>query len=182
MKVRDIGSGRQCDTEFGFVLGILIVLGYAFADLGRGNANNRIGCRVVVDASAEDFDPQRALLDVLRVTRQSVFDYKAKEVGKAPASLYEDDGATFAYQRGVFLRLNFSCEPTSQALSIHVSARDGTFAPWWNQIRFEVFGFTLSGKEVVINGTRHSGRIDRDRGRFVFLVPYDGNEINIVVK
>ncbi len=45
-------------------------------------------------------------------------------------SLYADDGNSFAYTRGEFLRESFTCAVTANELSVQVSPREGSFAPW----------------------------------------------------
>jgi alpha-glucosidase len=63
--------------------------------------------------------------------------------------LYQDDGKTFAFRSGQFLRLHFSCEVKSDgSLTVHLSARDGSFAPWWKQVRIETFGWTPRLKQA----------------------------------
>jgi alpha-glucosidase len=57
--------------------------------------------------------------------------------------LYQDDGKSYAFRSGQSLRLHFSCELAADgALKIHISAREGSFAPWWKQVRIEAFGWT----------------------------------------
>jgi alpha-glucosidase len=57
--------------------------------------------------------------------------------------LYQDDGKSFAFRSGQFLRLHFSCEAKPDgSLIVHLSAREGSFIPWWKQVRVEAFGWT----------------------------------------
>jgi alpha-glucosidase len=56
-------------------------------------------------------------------------------------SLYEDDGKSFAFKRGEFLRIDFSCEMTASGVSFHKVERHRSFQPWWNQIHLEVYGW-----------------------------------------
>jgi alpha-glucosidase len=63
--------------------------------------------------------------------------------------LYQDDGKSFAFRSGQFLRLHFTCEVRQDgSLTVHLSAREGSFAPWWKQVRLEVFGWTPRAKQV----------------------------------
>ncbi len=71
---------------------VLVVLRDPLPNLGRCDANNGIGRGVVVSVTAEDFDAERALFYVVDVTRQSVFDNEAEEVGKAAAVIEERTG------------------------------------------------------------------------------------------
>jgi alpha-glucosidase len=64
--------------------------------------------------------------------------------------LYLDDGKSYAYEHGAYLRMKFSCEVSSDALRIHVTPREGSYSPWWKEIRAEVYGFTP--KEISMGG------------------------------
>ncbi|GAC1362124.1 MAG: glycoside hydrolase family 31 protein [Acidobacteriaceae bacterium] len=56
--------------------------------------------------------------------------------------VYQDDGKSFAYRKGVFLRQSFTCtlNPDS-TLTLQISRREGSFRPWWKELRVELFGF-----------------------------------------
>jgi alpha-glucosidase len=97
-------------------------------------------------------------------------------------SLYQDDGSTFAYKSGSFLRLEFACERGSDGLRIHVSPPAGSFSPWWNQIRVEVFGVNPPRGEILMNGNKPSAHIDRNPNSISFLIPYDGKEIDLLLR
>ena len=97
-------------------------------------------------------------------------------------SLYQDDGTSFAYKSGSFLRLNFTCELTPQGLRIQISSPLGSYAPWWSQIRFEVFGFSPSVEGIVLNGNKISAHIDRNPNSVSFLTPFEGKETDLVLR
>jgi alpha-glucosidase len=71
-------------------------------------------------------------------------------------SLYQDDGKTFAYTRGGFLRVEFSCESTPQGISIHLGEHQGSFHPWWTQIHFEIYGWDSPTSTVSVKGVSGS--------------------------
>ena len=63
--------------------------------------------------------------------------------GNCHGDLYQDDGKSFAFRSGQFLRLHFSCEVKPDGtLTVHLTSREGSFAPWWKQVRLEAFGWT----------------------------------------
>jgi alpha-glucosidase len=68
--------------------------------------------------------------------------------------LYQDDGATFAYKQGNFLRVSFTCEtsPDNGALTIHIGKHQGFFPAWWQQLVIEVNGLPKDPTTVTING------------------------------
>ena len=67
-------------------------------------------------------------------------------------SLYLDDGKTFDYTQGEYLRIRFACEPSEEGMTIKLSAREGSFEPWWKKIQLEVFGLRQRPGKVTANG------------------------------
>jgi alpha-glucosidase len=67
-------------------------------------------------------------------------------------SLYTDDGSSFAYKESKYLRQNFTCEVTPDGLSIHLSAREGSYVPWWKEIRVVIYGWQPKQGTVHIDG------------------------------
>ena len=92
--------------------------------------------------------------------------------------LYLDDGKSYAYQHGAYLRMKFSCEVSSDGLRIHVTPREGSYSPWWKEIRTEVYGFTpkeisMGGKNIPF-GARESA--------IVFAVVDDGKGFDVMLR
>ena len=72
-------------------------------------------------------------------------------------SLYSDDGTTFDYTRGAFVRMSFSCSLT-QAGDVTVKlAKQGSFQPWWKQVELLVYGADRAPREVQMNGQTVTG-------------------------
>jgi alpha-glucosidase len=47
------------------------------------------------------------------------------------------------------LRRHFSCEVKPDgSLTVHLSAREGSFVPWWKEVRVETFGWTPQTKRA----------------------------------
>lgn len=63
-------------------------------------------------------------------------------------SLYQDDGHTFAYQRGEFLRVNYSCSVSPNSVTISSKVDTRKFTPWWNAAEITVFGAASTPKEI----------------------------------
>jgi len=56
--------------------------------------------------------------------------------------LYQDDGKSFAFRTGQFLRMHFSCEEKADGtLAIHIGKHEGAFKPWWKQLSIETYGW-----------------------------------------
>ena len=56
-------------------------------------------------------------------------------------TIYLDDGCSFAYRSGGFLRQRFTCEAMPDgSFAIGIGAREGDFVPWWDRFEFVVHG------------------------------------------
>jgi alpha-glucosidase len=89
-------------------------------------------------------------------------------------SLYMDDGKTLAYTRGVFLRVEFSCETTPQGLSLHIGPYQGTFLPWWNRIHVEVYGWDSAAAKVSLKGKPDAPAASIDNARHILRLDVTG--------
>jgi hypothetical protein len=62
-----------------------------------------------------------------------------------------DDGHTFAYQQGVYLRRQFSCTAQNGALTITIGAEEGTYQPWFKDFQLRIFGVEHSPATVAVD-------------------------------
>ena len=77
-------------------------------------------------------------------------------------SLYLDDGHTNAYQKDGFVRIGYSCQVSENSVTVSSTAWQGSYQPWWTNIKLEVFGAAHEPKEVregdhVANGWKFNG-------------------------
>jgi alpha-glucosidase len=94
--------------------------------------------------------------------------------------LYQDDGKTFAYKSGAFLRMSFSCQIAKDGLNVSIGDHQGTYPAWWKQIRAEIYGWrpqkgivTVSSKPVPLTRETHA---------VAFTVPDDGKGLEAVLQ
>src|SRR2546430_12032715 len=66
-------------------------------------------------------------------------------------SLYEDDGHTFAYQKGEVLRINYSCAASASSVTITGAVEKKAYKPCWNSTALTVYVASAAPKEVRIN-------------------------------
>jgi alpha-glucosidase len=66
-------------------------------------------------------------------------------------SLYQDDGRTFAYRRGKYLRMSYSCT-TSGGVTVTGRAEHDEFKPWWSSAKLTVYGFKVVPRRVSVDG------------------------------
>jgi alpha-glucosidase len=57
--------------------------------------------------------------------------------------IYQDDGSTYNFRQGAYLRQRFTCSIASTgALNVDLAKPEGSFTPWWKEVRIEVIGLT----------------------------------------
>jgi alpha-glucosidase len=75
--------------------------------------------------------------------------YAGKDCG---GSLYADDGISYAYQHGNYLRMSFHCAVSADGLRVQISPHEGAYVPWWKQVRIEVYGWQPVRRTVELEG------------------------------
>jgi alpha-glucosidase len=111
------------------------------------------------------------------------------EQGHATTTLYEDDGTSPAYKRGVYRRTRVSASSSGKGLEIKVSQPEGSYQPGTRKLLFvapfagTIREVTLDGKRVVAGGMDgksvgyHSGK-----GMIGIAIEDDGKTHSILVK
>jgi alpha-glucosidase len=72
--------------------------------------------------------------------------------GNSTREYYEDDGATFSYQHGVYLKEQISASETSAELTVRISARQGSYQPPARSLVLKIHAIRLRPSEVVVDG------------------------------
>jgi len=97
-------------------------------------------------------------------------------------SVYLDDGPTFKFRRGAYLRENFSCQASDSGIRIRIAPREGRFQPWWKQVQIQIAGVSQSPRQWKLNGTAgDNAATEVKSGSFFVTVPdpREGSEIKI---
>lgn len=81
--------------------------------------------------------------------------------------IYLDDGVSFAYRRGDYLRQTVRCD----AASLSFAAREGRYRPWWDGITVVIHGWTGQAGEVKLAGEPIAARVDAQAGTLTFRLP-----------
>jgi alpha-glucosidase len=92
---------------------------------------------------------------------------KAQNCGR---SLYQDDGHTFGYQKGEFLRVSYACETSVGFAAVIRTIEQTGYRPWWNSIALTTYGVMTSPKEVRL-GDRELTDWHYDASRHAVSVP-----------
>ena len=96
--------------------------------------------------------------------------------------LYQDDGKTYAFQRGVYLRMKFSCNKTAEGMRLDISSHEGSYPAWWKQVHVEIFGLTRKQNDLFVNGKKTSAAMDGNAQSTGFTVEDDGKGEVVEIK
>ena len=94
--------------------------------------------------------------------------------------VYVDDGKSFAYKNGAFVRESFTCSMAPDgSVTVNMGPREGSFKPWWSEVRIEVIGFMgVKGEAHTVKGPAKLERTDA--GGVFAVVPDDGRGEHVV--
>jgi alpha-glucosidase len=92
--------------------------------------------------------------------------------GDCRGTLYQDDGHTFAYQKGELLRISYSCQLSSGAATISSTIEKSAYQPWWKSVELTIYGAAAAPKEVRMEGqVIHDWRYDSLAHTVTLIVP-----------
>lgn len=70
-------------------------------------------------------------------------------------SIYLDDGHTLRYQKGEFLRQNFTCQADANSVHLTFHAREGSYTPWWKFIEVVVYDWPSAHAEAKFSSSTY---------------------------
>ncbi len=85
--------------------------------------------------------------------------------------LYQDDGHTFAYQKGEVLRVKYSCQVSAEAVTVSSQLEASAFRPWWNSAELTIFGTALPKEIRVGEAVFREWRYDHQTQTVTVTVP-----------
>jgi alpha-glucosidase len=97
-------------------------------------------------------------------------------------TLYQDDGKTYAYQHGEFLRMKFDCQIRPDGFHLQVSQHEGSYAAWWKDLRIEIYGWKPAAKAGLLNNKPLSSAFASIPNGLVITVPDDGRGVDLQLR
>lgn len=100
-------------------------------------------------------------------------------------SLYLDDGVSYDFQKGQFLRLAFNCRLSAQGVIVTMTPPEGNFAPWWKLLSIEIYGVTKPASGATVSALDGSGATpistayDAEHHRIIALAPDTGKGLEL---
>jgi len=102
-------------------------------------------------------------------------------------SLYLDDGVSYDFRKGDYLRVKFACRLSAQGIVVTVASHEGSYGPWWKQLAVEVYGARKAAATAtasMLDGT-NAGPVstvyDSEHHRITALVPDVGKGLELQV-
>jgi alpha-glucosidase len=75
--------------------------------------------------------------------------YTSNEDGNYQFTFYDDDGETFAYENGEYLKLDLDIQSVADSINVVILDTEGNYRPPYQEIHIETVG---SSKRILING------------------------------
>jgi alpha-glucosidase len=129
--------------------------------------------------------PMQALVQSTDETPQGPLELRVYPGSKPEAdckgSIYLDDGHTFRYKQGEYLRTEFTCEKTADDLRVKIGARQGSFSPWWKQIEVVIYDWPQNSANATINGQHVDSRVSTDDLTVHVIVPESASGSDLAV-
>jgi alpha-glucosidase len=95
--------------------------------------------------------------------------------------LYQDDGKSFAFRTGAYLRLHFTCLANLDGtLAVHIDAQQGSFVPWWKEVRIEAFGWTPK-RRLAIAG-QATLTIEQSGSAWALTIPFHPTATDVILQ
>lgn len=95
--------------------------------------------------------------------------------------VYQDDGRTFDFRKGAYLRQHFTCvEGADGSVAVTLGAREGSFHPWWTAVSVEVVGARASAPQASTGG--HSSVVQRTALGWATTVAVTGKPQTVVFR
>jgi alpha-glucosidase len=101
--------------------------------------------------------PMQALTQSTNEIPQSPLQLRVYPGRDCKGSLYQDDGKTMAYKRGEFLRMQFTCEASASSVKLHIGPHQGSYRPWWEELRVEIYGQNSGASYKVVTSEGNPG-------------------------
>ena len=98
-------------------------------------------------------------------------------------TLYQDDGHTYAYEKGEILRVNYTCRVSAGSITVTSKIASNAFKPWWNSAEVTVYGTGSQPREIHLGeqtlGTEH---YDSQTHSVTFTVPDAAKDWSVEIK
>jgi len=96
--------------------------------------------------------------------------------------LYFDDGLSFAYKNGEYLRQTVTCHIGMNGIVVELSKRDGRYKPWWRQIDLCIYGVAGAPQRVLWGRKILGSHYDVEQQTLRISLPDIDREARVVIE
>lgn len=96
--------------------------------------------------------------------------------------LYQDDGKTYAYLHGAYLRMKFSCQVAADGMRLTIGPHEGSYPAWWKEIHVETYGWPPVQGKILIDAKEMNIPLDQKSQGAAFDVVDSGRGVQIELK
>jgi alpha-glucosidase len=109
--------------------------------------------------------PVQPLIQSTDETPKGPLDLDVYPGADCSGTLYLDDGHTFRYQQGEYLRQNFTCQTEANSVRVDFSARQGSYSPWWKSVEVVIYDWPSAGAQAKLTGSASPLKTTYDRAK-----------------
>jgi alpha-glucosidase len=99
--------------------------------------------------------PMQPLVQNTDETPRGPLELRVYPGSNCAGSIYLDDGHTFNYQHGEYLRQSFTCDPDPHSIKIHFHARAGSYTPWWKFMEVVIYDWPSAHAEAKFSSSAY---------------------------
>jgi alpha-glucosidase len=126
--------------------------------------------------------PQQPLVQNTAETPKGALELLIYPGTDCQGSIYLDDGNTFAYRKGVFLRQSFTCAEDGTRLQVKIEKPEGTYVPWWQEYALSIYGASSGPKRITVDGQPiPTFEYDAEMKKVSFRVPRSGEALQLEI-
>ncbi len=101
--------------------------------------------------------------------------------GTCTGKVYTDDGHSFAFRKGAYARVRFTCSIARDgSVEVVVARQEGELPPWWKEYRIEVVDLRAKEHGAAL-GDRVSA-LTQENGRWGTRVAADPSCLRVVLR
>jgi alpha-glucosidase len=116
--------------------------------------------------------PRQPLLQNTGETPNGPLELRVYPGPDCKGSIYQDDGHSLNYEKGEFLRVNYSCQVGADAIRIVSAIEKDAYKPWWSAAEITVYGLSKAPKSMRVGDAAiHEWRYDSAQHAVVFTLP-----------
>jgi alpha-glucosidase len=97
-------------------------------------------------------------------------------------SLYQDDGRSYDFKEGKYLRMDSTCSLEGKTLHVHIGEHQGSYRAWWREITVEVYGRPASEGRAKLAGKNVKAIWNKASRSWQMTVPDSGGGMELTLE